>query len=635
PGFGDTNGHGSHTASTAAGNSRRENFNGTTVTISGVAPRANVIAYDVCYTEVSTGRGLCPNVSSAAAVNQAMADGVDVINYSIGGGTQPWNEAVSLAFLNASNAGIFVAASAGNSGPLPGTLGHVEPWVTASAASQHGRGAFSVVLAVTGPGTPPAALQSVTLSAGSGGANLNGPLPGTTPLVVSPRIDAVDDGCVAYPANQFLNAIAVVRRGTCSFSIKVNSAAAAGAIAVVVANNAAGAISPSVPGTTIPAFGTTQVTGNALRDFDAAVATVTASVTPTVATNTVDALADFSSRGPTAYDLLKPDVTAPGVDILAAYAGTTISGSESLLATISGTSMASPHTAGAAALMRQLHPSWTVAEIKSALMMTASETVLLEDQVTPANSHAAGAGRLRVDLAARAGLVLNETTARYLAANPATGGDTTALNLASMQNADCVRTCTFVRTLRNTRPTLGQWQADFVGVSGKMTPAVLTLAPGESRQVQITISNLGHPANGTWRYGTMVLKPHAKLGVSGQPNLHLPIAVSVLPPPPPSTPLVNGVPLAVSGATGSQAYYSLVVPAGRTTLSFVMQGGTGDADLFVRRGQVPSDAFYDCTSAGGTNNETCTFNSPQAGTWYVRIVGFTAYAGATLTGTHQ
>src|SRR5688572_30229505 len=75
PGFGDTNGHGSHTASTVAGNRRDVNVLTLTRRISGVAPRANIIAYDVCYTNTATGQGLCPNVSSAAAVNQAIVNG--------------------------------------------------------------------------------------------------------------------------------------------------------------------------------------------------------------------------------------------------------------------------------------------------------------------------------------------------------------------------------------------------------------------------------------------------------------------------------------------------------------------------------------------------------------------------------
>ncbi len=633
PGFGDTNGHGSHTASTAAGNSRLTTFNGAPVTISGVAPRANVIAYDICYTTISTGGGSCPNVSSVAAVNQAVADGVDVINFSIGGGAAPWNDAVSLAFLNATNAGVFVAASAGNSGPGAATLGHVEPWVTSSAASRHRLGGFTSVLAVSGPGTPPASLQRIVLSAGSGGVGLQAPLPATTPLLVSPGFNNINDGCDPFAAGQFQNAIAVIRRGTCSFSIKTNNAAAAGALVVILANNTTGGISPSVPGTTIPAFGTTQAIGNALRDFAQANAGATAAISLTP--NAIDALADFSSRGPGGFDLLKPDLSAPGVDVLAAYAGSTISGFESLTAAISGTSMASPHTAGAAALMRQLHPSWTVPEIKSALTMTATRSVLLEDQVTPADAHAAGSGRLQVDAAARAGLVLDESTVGFVAANPAAGGEASALNLAAIQKANCTGTCTFVRTFRSTLPYKHQWRLSLQGFAGTILPASLTLKPGESRQVVFTIDNTSAPADGSFRFGSIEIGPsNSTNGNVGLPSLHMPIALRVPPPPPASTiPLANGVPVAASGAANSQTYYSLVVPAGATQVSFVMQGGTGDADLYVKWGEAPTSSI-DCGSETGSNNETCMLVA-KPGTYYVRIAGFTAYAGAILTGSYQ
>jgi subtilisin family serine protease len=633
PGFGDTNGHGSHTASTAAGNRRPTVLNGAQVMISGVAPRANLIAYDVCYTNIATGQGSCPNVSSVAAVNQAIADGVDVINFSIGGGAAPWNDAVSLAFLNATNAGVFVATSAGNSGPGAATLGHVEPWTMSSAASRHRLGGFTAVLAVSGPSAPPANLQRVLLSPGSGGVGLQNALPATTPVVVSPGINSVDDGCLPYAAGQFQNAIAVIRRGTCSFTIKTNNAAAAGALVVVLSNNTTGGISPSVPGTTIPAFGVTQAVGNALRDYAQANGGATAGIS--IHPNAIDALGDFSSRGPGGFDVLKPDITAPGVDVLAVYAGTTVTGFENLTGVISGTSMASPHTAGAAALMRQLHPSWTVPEIKSALAMTATRSVLLEDQVTPADAQAAGSGRLQVDIAARAGLVLNETTARFVAANPAVGGEASALNLAAIQKANCTNACLFVRTVRSTLPYKHQWRLKLQGFSGTIEPASLTLKPGESREVLITIKNTTAPADGSFRFGSIEIAPsNSANGNQSLPSLHMPIALRVPPPPPASTiPLANGVPIAVSGAAGSQTYYSLVVPAGASQVSFVMQGGTGDADLYVKWGEAPTSSI-DCGSETGTNNETCTLVA-KPGTYYVRIAGFTAYTGATLTGSYQ
>src|SRR5690606_32365447 len=252
PGFGDSNGHGSHTASTAGGNRRDVEFGGHDLRISGVAPRANIIAFDICYTNIATGQGLCPNVSAVAAVNQAIADGlVDVINYSIGGGASPWSEAVSLAFLNAVDAGIYVAASAGNSGPGPNTMGHLEPWVSSTAASQHGRGDFLTVLEVTGPQPVPEPPGPVITNPGSNGVAQDTAIPGTSPLVVSAGIDSAADGCLPnpYPADSLDGAIVVIRRGTCPFSEKVANATAAGAVAVVIANNAAGGIIPSVPDT--------------------------------------------------------------------------------------------------------------------------------------------------------------------------------------------------------------------------------------------------------------------------------------------------------------------------------------------------------------------------------------------------
>jgi Subtilase family/PA domain len=522
PGFSDENGHGSHTASTSAGNKRQASFRGNDFEISGVAPRGNVIAYNACYTNAA-GQGLCPNVSTLASINQAVADGVDVINYSISGGTLPWSQANSLAFLAATDAGVFVSASAGNAGPGANTLGHLEPWVATVAAAQHGRGGINQVLEVTGPGTPPAALQAVVLSPGANGVAQVADIPGTTPLVVSPGIDTASDGCVAFAAGQFAGAIAVVRRGTCSFTIKTNNAAAAGAIAVVIANNAAGTLTPSVPGTTVPAYAVLQTDGNALRDFAASNPGATAAIplAAKVFANTPDALAAFSSRGPNPFDLLKPDITGPGVLILAAYAGPAPTGSEQIVNTISGTSMSSPHNAGAGGLLRQLYPSWTPSEIKSALMMTAAQTVLLEDQVTPAGPLAAGSGRIQVDMAAKAGLVLDETTANYLAANPASGGDTSKLNLANMAKTSCVGSCTFERTFRATRANQRNWDAHLEGLAGSVDRPQFNLGASGVGTLRVTVDTTGLPA-GTWQFGTLVLTPR---GDNGSPVLRLPIAV--------------------------------------------------------------------------------------------------------------
>jgi hypothetical protein len=576
PGFGDTNSHGSHTASTAAGNRRDAVYKSTTVRISGVAPHANVIAYDVCYTTISTGQGSCPNTSSVAAVDQAVADGVvDVINFSIGGGAQPWSDAVSLAFLNAVDAGIYVATSAGNSGPGPNTMGHHEPWTGSTAAATHTRGSFAYLMQVTGPGTVPDALKAVILSEGSGGIAHSAALPGTTPFMVSAGINAVDDGCAAYPAGTFQNAIAMIRRGTCSFSIKVNNAAAAGAAAVVIANNQAGIILPSVPGTTIPVFSVVQTDGNAIAAYSVSNPGMTAAIgyPPSPLPSTPDVLASFSSRGPAAnFDLIKPDVTAPGVNILAVVAGTTISGSENAVDLMNGTSMASPHHAGAAGLMRQAQPTWTVPEIKSALAMTAAQQVFKEDSITPADAFAKGSGRIQVDQAVRAGLVLNETKANYLAADPSTGGNVSALNQPSMANGRCAESCSFTRVFRNTLSFRQSWTLKLAGVKGTVSPALFTINPGESKLVKVTVYTSTQPNDGSWAFGSVTLQP-GSIGNPNQPLLRLPIAVSVPPPVLALTPKSLSVALA-AGSNGTATFN--VANLGGSKLNYnVDNTGTG------------------------------------------------------------
>lgn len=577
PGFGDTNNHGSHVASTAAGNKRDVVFRGNPLRISGVAPRANVVAFDICYTNIATNQGSCPNTSAVAAINQAVADGVvDVINYSIGGGASPWSDAVSLAFLGASDAGIYVAASAGNSGPGPNTMGHHQPWVASTAAAQHGRGTFAVTLEVTGPAPVPEPLAPVLLSEGTGGVPHESAIPGTTPLKASPGFDTASDACAALPADTFAGAIAVVRRGTCAFSDKVNNAAAAGAIAVVVANNAEGAIVPSVPGTSVRAFGVTQDDGIALRDFARAHADATAAIgfPPLPLPNTPDALASFSSRGPAGgFDLVKPDITAPGASILAAVAGTEITGAEEAIGLLSGTSMASPHHAGAAALVRQVRQDWSVPEIKSALMMTAEPEVWLEDQVTPATPFGKGAGRVQVDRAVNAGLVLHETGDNYRAADPALGGDVSALNQPSLADGHCFRNCSFYRTFRNPHAQAQSYRVRLNGLTGGVTPANVRIAAGATQRIRVLVNSQGLPADGSWHFGEVVLEPvDATVGGQPRPTLRLPVAVAV-PAPVVSLPEVLTATLK-QGRSGNVAGF--VANAGGSTLSFgIANTGTG------------------------------------------------------------
>ncbi|MGH9187294.1 MAG: S8 family serine peptidase, partial [Acidimicrobiales bacterium] len=169
----DDNGHGSHTASTAAGNVVDATLNAPTISvtkrISGVAPHANLITYKACLAI-----GSCVGTSLVAAIDQATADGVDIVNYSIGGGpVDPWNDADSEAFLGARDAGVFASVSAGNSGPQPETVGSPAnaPWVMSVGASTHDRALVNRLVGLTGGATPPPDdINGRSLTAGYGPA---------------------------------------------------------------------------------------------------------------------------------------------------------------------------------------------------------------------------------------------------------------------------------------------------------------------------------------------------------------------------------------------------------------------------------------------------------------------------------
>ena len=453
------NGHGVHTASTAAGNTLDASavppptIPAPFTTMSGVAPCASLRTYKVCQTTN------CAGADIIAGIENAITDGVDVINFSISGGTDPWNDNDRM-FLDAVNADVFVAASAGNTRaatPDPtGLVNHLGPWMTTVAASTHDYNvAGQGTLSVTGPGSPPPEIQNISLNPGSG-PNLGTPATGVPIRFYSANII----GCTAtggFPANFFDGSIALISRGSCSFEEKIDNAEAAGASVAVIYNNAAGVINMSVGGAMLPAYSILQSEGEAIitylsggpdlifaNGFEAPVVPEgTADFGPAVKQG--DVLAGFSLRGPSMLtSVTKPDVTGPGVNIYAAL--DTASGSYGYL---SGTSMSSPHTAGSGALLRAVHPDWTPQEVKSALMLTAFTAGTKEDLVTPWDPDDVGGGRLDLTKAAKAGFVMDETYANFVAADPASSGDPKTLNIPSMRNVDCIDSCDWTRTLRN------------------------------------------------------------------------------------------------------------------------------------------------------------------------------------------
>jgi subtilisin family serine protease len=406
----DDDGHGTHTSSTAAGNSRVPANLAigleTLTNISGIAPRAHVAMYRVCGVEG------CFTSDTAAAVEQAILDGVDVLNFSIDGGTQPFADAGQLAFLEAYNAGIFVAAAAGNDGPDPDTVSNRAPWVTTAGASTQDRFYFTE-LTLLGDGGASLELTGVAVT---GGVPLS-------PLVLAASLG--DPLCLApFPAGSVAGQIVACQRGTNARVEKGANVLAGGAVGMILFNAAAGE-SLNMDNHFLPAVQLDFAAGQAMLAFLDANGGERASFPQ--GTKTIvgggDVMADFSSRGGTGQTLgiSKPDLTAPGVAILAGGtpepndSGEASSfGAPSNFMFINGTSMASPHVAGAAALLKDLHPTWTPGEIKSALMTTARLRLLKEDAATPANPFDRGSGRIDLTKAGDPGLTFDATGQEYV-----------------------------------------------------------------------------------------------------------------------------------------------------------------------------------------------------------------------------
>lgn len=397
----DDDGHGTHTASTSAGNRGvKVTVNGYEQVLSGVAPRAHIIAYKVCGLEG------CYNTDRVAAAQQAIKDGVDVINHSIGGGTTPYSENVSLAFLEAYEAGIFVSWSAGNSGPTPESVAARAPWVASVAATTSDRSFLSTASLVGGSG-------NLSLTGVSSGAGLSTPA-GVVDAAAAPYSNPLCQAPAAPGA--FAGKIVICRRGVNARTDKSANVAAGGAVGMFLINT-----SPSSQDAdfhSIPTIHFQNTDGVTLLNYLAANPGATATFTAAQpGAFPGDVVAGFSSRGGPNQTLgvSKPDLGAPGVNVLAGYTENQYGTPLLSYSFLSGTSMAAPHVAGAAALLMDLYPDWTPGQIKSALMTSAKAGLVKEDGVTPATPFDTGSGRVDLRNAWNPGLTFDESGADYLA----------------------------------------------------------------------------------------------------------------------------------------------------------------------------------------------------------------------------
>ncbi len=670
----DGDGHGTHTASTAAGNyGVTAIVDGTNLgKISGMAPAARIAVYKVCWNGDAGG---CSTMDSVDAIDTAVADGVDVINYSISGNGSTNLDPVAISFLNAAAAGVFVSASAGNSGPAESTLNHNSPWVTTVAAGTHDRdGSGTVTLGngVTYNGKsaqrPALASAPVVLStdAGLAGQDPNDvrlcALGTLDPAVVAGKIVLCDRGVVARTDK----------------SLEVKNA---GGVGMILANTGPNSVNADLH--FVPTIHVDNIVGGEIKAYLAATAAPTASLSAGAFVFGVQApfVAAFSSRGPglvADQDMIKPDIMAPGEDILASVAPPSNYGRS--FDFYSGTSMSAPHIAGIGALVKGEHPDWSPMAIKSALMSTANtkdnKGVALDG--TPFDF---GAGQVNPTRAIDAGLVFDSGELDfygYLCATELGNGfcdyygipnfDASDFNLASIGIGSLAGQQSVVRTVTQTSKGKGRWVPSVsapAGVSVTVSPRSVELRKGQSATFTVTFTRTTAPLD-EWAFGTLNIRNTRD---DDSPRLHAPIAVR---------PVALSVPGEVAGGVGESsvsftaiagytgalsssvaglvaadeqsapvsgadggsfdpstpsshtAHFTVDVAAGTNLARFATFGAdyaaNDDLDVFVFK-----DGAFVGQSAGGTAEERVDVVSPAAGVYDVYVDAFSLTVDPTTT----
>lgn len=534
----DADGHGSHTAGTSAGNFVEEaELQGIGIgSLSGVAPRAHVAAYKVCWNSdyvspLGVNERGCFGSDSQAAIDAAVADGVDVINYSISGSRTDNISPQTLAMLRAADAGVFVSVSAGNSGPEEGVVGTPAPWVMSVGASTYDGDSVTINdgLDVTVDGEASGTIASVGANFGSSwDEGFGGALTSVSNLTA----------CEALPDGEDLSGrVALISRGGCSFTLKVANAENAGAVGVVVFNNQAtppfamGSTpadgSPIIPSRMVSQVDGTELANNAV-ELETTV-TFNGELVSSVTTQVGNVMAEFSSRGQNeaVADIIKPDITAPGVSVLAATSAMQLDypGNNPLqgedFAYLSGTSMSSPHIAGMAALLTQQFPEWGPSQKKSALMTTAYQDMLDYDGSVP-TPFVFGSGHADVLAARTPGFTYNSVWTDYSAylcgrgrdeivlefagfscaafANAGFSFDATQLNYPSIAIANLVGSEVVVREVTD---VTGADQSYDVSLDLPTGITATVLVPdGEGNFVPGTVMNV--PADGSALYGLIL-----------------------------------------------------------------------------------------------------------------------------------
>ena len=494
----DGQGHGTHVASTAAGNAGvAASIGGHSFgKISGIAPAAKLAIYKVAFTSATDPQPVSYIGDTLAAIDAAISDGVDVINYSIGS-SDAVDDPVDLAFLSAASAGIFVATAAGNEGPGSSTLNHVTPWVTTVAASTVAPYAGTVVL---GNGKVYAGLSTTVIDK-IGSAKL------VTGRAVKRASAADADAAVCAPntlsSTKAKGKIVVCNRGVVTRlekSAEVKRVRGKGMVLVNLTDTSTDADTHAVPTVHL-----NVPYGPAVKAY-AEKAGATATLRRGNLSSTpirYPQIAGFSSRGPslgTAGDLLKPDISAPGVSVLASVAPPTNGNRK--FDFYSGTSMASPHIAGVAALYFGVHPKWSPMAVKSAIMTTGSRVKKASGKLSR-DYFAQGAGDVRPDRMFNPGLIFDAREQDWLGFLEGVGFSTDSgvspidpsdYNSPSIAIGELVGSQTVSRKV--TALKAGSYQASISvpGVTATVSPSTLNFSTaGETKTIKITFARESAP----------------------------------------------------------------------------------------------------------------------------------------------
>ncbi|CAN6201150.1 unnamed protein product [Urochloa humidicola] len=450
----DQNGHGTHTLSTAGGAAVRgaAALGGYGAgTARGGSPRARVAAYRVCFRPVNGSE--CFDADVLAGFEAAIADGVHVISASVGGDAADYLEdAVAIGALHAVKAGVTVVCSASNAGPDPGTVTNVAPWILTVAASSVDREfpAFAVFNRTRIQGR---SLSETWLHGKGFYLIVNGDevtAPGST------QKDAQACLLGSLDPEKARGKIVVCVRGAITRVEKGEAVRRAGGAAMILVNDEVSGNDLHADPHVLPAVHISYADGLTLSDY------VRNSKIPSgfvikgntiIGTRPAPVMADFSSQGPNTVnpEILKPDITAPGVSVIAAWTGAApptdrpFDQRRVAFNVLSGTSMSCPHVSGIAGLIKTLHPEWSPAAIKSAIMTSATDldadrNPILNSSRVAATPFSYGAGHVFPSRALDPGLVYDMTVVDYLDFLCALGYNATAMEAFNKGSFVCPST---------------------------------------------------------------------------------------------------------------------------------------------------------------------------------------------------